>query len=249
MRRLQSELGSRSPKIKFDALNDRIRCYAHIINLCSSHIIASITSSTKHYLFNESNLDCVATRDDTDDRPDDDESNDPNDGSDDSNSNSDPDSSDNGEDDGDSDEDEDEDNDEGEDDGEDDDDDDSDDEPVDGDINLDRVAAKLELPEGYDIEGNPALRRLLKGILRDPLGRARKVVRLLRSSGQRREGFQSFIERGNQSDLFSSTDRDKIGTTVKVPQLELLRDVKTRWDSVYLMLERLQRLRPVSSSQ
>ncbi|KAI0246685.1 hypothetical protein BJV78DRAFT_1134685 [Lactifluus subvellereus] len=32
--------------------------------------------------------------------------------------------------------------------------------------------------------------------------------------------------------------------TVQVPELQPLRDVKMRWDSVYMMLQRLQQLRP-----
>jgi hypothetical protein len=51
-------------------------------------------------------------------------------------------------------------------------DDDSDDELDDGDVNLDRVVAKLELAEGYDIKGNHKLRRWLTGIQCDPLSRA-----------------------------------------------------------------------------
>src|SRR5712671_952208 len=34
----------------FHHLNHRIRCYAHIINICSSHIISSMTSVSKSYL-------------------------------------------------------------------------------------------------------------------------------------------------------------------------------------------------------
>ena len=237
MRTLQSELQSpkREKKIGFDHLNNRIRCYAHIINLCSSHVVASVTSTTKHHLSNHE-----VPLDDSDNRPDDDKSNagsddDSDDGSDDSSSSSDDD------DDGSVDD--------GFDDGSEDDDSGDGDEPVVGNINLDRVAAKLELATDYDIEGNRELKRLLTGIQRDPLSRARKVVRFLRSSDQRREGFRDFITGGNQHDLFFFTDKDKNRITVKVPQLELLRDVKTRWDSVYLMLERLRQLRPVSSSQ
>ena len=35
-------------------------------------------------------------------------------------------------------------------------------------------------------------------------------------------------------------------TPVQVQHLQLLRDVKTRWDSVYYMIRRLRLLRPVS---
>jgi hypothetical protein len=36
--------------VRFDPLNNRIQCYAHIINICSSHIIASSTSVHNSYL-------------------------------------------------------------------------------------------------------------------------------------------------------------------------------------------------------
>jgi len=36
--------------INFDHHNNRIQCYAHIINICSSHIITSFTSTSKSYL-------------------------------------------------------------------------------------------------------------------------------------------------------------------------------------------------------
>ena len=231
MRTLQSELQSPKceTKIRFDALNNRIRCYTHIINICSSHIIASVTSTTKRQL---SNLE-VPLGDDSDDRPDDDNSNDGS--NDDSDDGSDDDDSNNGSDDNDFDNGS--------------EDDDSDNELDDGDVNLDCVVAKLELAEGYDIKGNYKLRRWLTGIQRDPLSHARKVVRLLRSSDQRREGFRDFIKGGNQSSLFIGTDEDNNRITIEVPELELLRDVKTRWDSVFLMLRCLWQLRPVSSSQ
>jgi len=237
MRELQSRLGSREtvPKIGFNASNHRIRCYAHIINICSTHIIASVTSTTKRYLSDlgvplDSNL---ATCDDSDDSSDDDDSDN---GSDDDDPDNGPydDDSDNGSDDDDSD------------DGSDDD--DSDNKLDDGDVDLDRVAAKLGLAKDYDVKGNHKLRRWLIGIQRDPLSRARRVVRLLRSSDLRREGFRDFIKDGNQRGWFIGKDKDNNRITIEVPQLELLRDVKTRWDSVYMMLRRLRQLRPVSSS-
>jgi len=36
--------------INFDHHNNHVQCYAHIINICSSHIIASFTSTSKSYL-------------------------------------------------------------------------------------------------------------------------------------------------------------------------------------------------------
>jgi hypothetical protein len=182
MQELQSMLAKRETAIQvdFDHLKNRIRCYAHIINVCSSHIIASMMSTSKSYLSDlkvatDSNY---ATRDDSDGESD---------------NNNDPD---------------------------------------------DDIA--LELADCYD-DGN----RWAAGIKRDPLRRARRVVRLLRSSDQRREGFRRFIQDGNQRDWFTTKDGHKC-VIVQVPELQPLRDVKTRWDSVYMMLERLRQLQPVS---
>jgi hypothetical protein len=36
--------------VDFNPLNHRMRCYAHIINICSSHIVASATSISKSHL-------------------------------------------------------------------------------------------------------------------------------------------------------------------------------------------------------
>jgi hypothetical protein len=41
-------------------------------------------------------------------------------------------------------------------------------------------------------------------------------------------------------------ENDGKRVVVQVPELQPLRDVKTRWDSVYMMLQRLRQLRPVS---
>ena len=52
MRELESLLAERETAVAvgFDHLNHRVRCYAHIINICSSHIIASMTSTPKSYI-------------------------------------------------------------------------------------------------------------------------------------------------------------------------------------------------------
>lgn len=75
----------------------------------------------------------------------------------------------------------------------------------------------------------------------DPIAHARKVVRVIRGSGMRRDAFEEVILNGNDKGWFKNTD----GLAVKIPFLQLLRDVLTRWDSVYHMLNRLRELRHV----
>jgi hypothetical protein len=50
MRELEALLKLHDDDIEFDHLNNRIRCYPHIINICSSHIIASSTHISKRFL-------------------------------------------------------------------------------------------------------------------------------------------------------------------------------------------------------
>jgi hypothetical protein len=80
------------------------------------------------------------------------------------------------------------------------------------------------------------------GLKRDPIKRARRIVRIMHSSDQRKQAFKKVINTGNHSGWFRSHDNE----VIELPDLELLRDVKTRWDSVYCMIERLLVLRPVS---
>ncbi|KAN0111972.1 Ribonuclease H-like domain containing protein, partial [Russula decolorans] len=169
MRELEALLKLYDDDIEFDYLNNRIRCYPHIINICSSHIIASSTRISKRFLEtlkSEFAGDLVYSniegdKDDKDDK-----------------------------------------------DGEDDDDD--------------------------------SLRAWYIGLKRDPIKCARRIVCIVRSSDQRKQAFKKVINTGNHSGWFRSHDNE----VIELPDLELLRDVKTRWDSVYCMIERLLVLRP-----
>lgn len=80
-----------------------------------------------------------------------------------------------------------------------------------------------------------------------PLARLRALIRALRASGKRREAFDESIREGNEKSRFVDPEAREQGMrkTIKVPQLALLRDVDTRWDSVYYMVERAHMLRPV----
>jgi len=175
MEKLESLLKEREIVAKFDHLNHRVRCYAHIINICSSHIINSTTSASGQF-------------DDYD--------------------------------------------------GE-----------TDGDFGYDRDIEDWEPALLYDDRADSSIKTWFGGLRRDPLKRARRLIHFFRSSDQRRTDFLKFIVEGNQKEWFYRINKDGKRELANVPAKEFLRDVKTRWDSVYKMLQRLRILRPVSSSQ
>jgi hypothetical protein len=77
--------------------------------------------------------------------------------------------------------------------------------------------------------------------LSKPIAVARSIVRVIRASGLRREAFNNVIKDGNDRRWF------KEGTKVMtLPELQLLRNIQSRWDSVYKMLQRLRIMRLVS---
>ena len=82
-------------------------------------------------------------------------------------------------------------------------------------------------------------------VTRDPIAVGRNIVRSLRSSGQRRDNFDEIVKDGNDKGWFLVGVPPQV---VKLRPLQLLRDVKTRWDSVYFMIKRLREMRPVSHS-
>jgi hypothetical protein len=190
MKALQSELAERemSVKVDIDPKKHRVRCYAHIINICCSHIIASTTMVSKRYLSElKISIDSDRVfRDDSEDESDDD-------------------------------------------------------------IDLGGEIAELKLDSAFIVD-NSKLRKWFAGIKRDPLGRARRMVRFLRASDQRKQGLRDMIKTGNLNGYFFHKNDEGKNIAVEVEELELLRDVKTRWDSVYLMVKRLRELRPVSFS-
>jgi len=62
------------------------------------------------------------------------------------------------------------------------------------------------------------------------------IVHSIRASGQHLDCFNDTIKLGNERMWFGD---------VKVPELQLLHDVKTQWGSVYAMLKRFRMLRLV----
>lgn len=68
------------------------------------------------------------------------------------------------------------------------------------------------------------------------------AVRAIRSSGKRREAFDEMVRLGNSKGWFKVGNPPKI---VLLKELQLLRNVPTRWDSIFLMLNRLREMRAV----
>jgi hypothetical protein len=97
----------------------------------------------------------------------------------------------------------------------------------------------IELSESVDdfvaeeLACHPDHQTFEDAVKRDPVTLGRNIMRVLRSSSSRRDAFDQHIRDGNEKGWFD------------VGQLQLLRDVKMRWDSVYYMLRRLRELQPV----
>jgi hypothetical protein len=236
MRELETLLARCDTNFKFHRLNNRIRCFPHIINICVSHIVALCTRVSKENLklLNQA-ADSGSTRrskllseGDDDlwlfDTDGDNNNNDEDDEEEDDNNNDD---DDNDDDDGD--------------------DDNGDDDDYYGNNINNKAILRRNIPQiklkGLELDGLSAKDRAwFLGMKRNPIARAREVVRILRSSDQRKQDFEEVIKNGNKSGWFRGVD----SSVVVVPNLEPKRDVKTRWDSTYNMIERLLVLRPVS---
>jgi len=76
----------------------------------------------------------------------------------------------------------------------------------------------------------------------NPIALACTVVQVIRGSGSRRDAFDDVIVRGNAKGWFK---QGKPSWIVQVKLLQLLQDVRTRWDSVHHMLKRLCEMHPV----
>ena len=93
-----------------------------------------------------------------------------------------------------------------------------------------------------DPHHHPEAQSFQEAAHRDPIALGRVVVCAVRASGQRRDHFLTVIRNGNLNKQFILGNR----VEVVVPELQLLRDVKTRWDSIFFMIRRLRIMRPVS---
>ena len=74
----------------------------------------------------------------------------------------------------------------------------------------------------------------LRAMQQDPVELDRECVRALHSSGQRRSNFRQTIQSGNENQSFTSDSK-----CISLPVVQLLQDVRTRWDSTYFMINHL----------
>ena len=181
MRELEALLKRYDDNIEFNQLNNRIRCYPHIINICSSHIIASSTRISKQFIeaLKAESSDGLIYSNIKDDDDDDDDDND-------------------------------------------------DDDDYCNNNDSRSYAQETDIPEltldeneldMLDEEG----RTLYTGLKHDPIKRARRIVRIVRSLDQRKQAFKKVINTGNHSGWFQSHNDE----VIELPDLELLRNVKT----------------------
>ena len=77
--------------------------------------------------------------------------------------------------------------------------------------------------------------------VQDPVAHLRKIVIKIQSSGQRRDTFMTWIDIGNKNGSFVLNNK-----AVQIQPKQLLRDVRTRWDSTYQMIKRCIEMRSVS---
>jgi hypothetical protein len=81
----------------------------------------------------------------------------------------------------------------------------------------------------------------LSAFRRNPISLCRDMVRVIRSSGQRRELFDEIRSEGNRRGWWGKViGEDGKETDKIIDTRQLLRDVRTRWDSVYFMIRRVR---------
>lgn len=108
--------------------------------------------------------------------------------------------------------------------------------------NIELAEAAAEFVSALPL-GLPDRQTFEEAVQRDPVALGRNIVRVLRNSGQRRDLFDDIVRDGNDKEWFQVGDPP---VTVELPLVQLLRDIITRWDTIYYMVRHLCEMRPVS---
>jgi hypothetical protein len=79
-------------------------------------------------------------------------------------------------------------------------------------------------------------------VAQDPITLCCGTVHAIRASGQQHNNFDEIISNGNAKGWFKEPkDANKI---IKIPQVQLLHDMKVRWDSMYYMICQFHEMHP-----
>ncbi|KIK10528.1 hypothetical protein PISMIDRAFT_124290, partial [Pisolithus microcarpus 441] len=91
------------------------------------------------------------------------------------------------------------------------------------------------------LDGNKVIDKdaYIEALRHDPIALGRDIVCTVRASSLCREAFTDILKTGNDKGWFV----DEGNNPVTLPVVELLRDVRMRWDSVYCMINRLRTLK------
>ena len=82
-------------------------------------------------------------------------------------------------------------------------------------------------------------KKYLEAVKRNPLGLGHDIIHTTCASGLPHDEFDKIVVTGNLQQWF----RSPAGEVVQLPEAQLLQDVKTWWDSIFYMLNRLLALR------
>jgi len=107
---------------------------------------------------------------------------------------------------------------------------------------MDDVTAPFTSPHEEPI--NPDRQSLIEAMDRDPVGQARDFVNVIRASQLRRHEFLELIRIGNRRKKWMMK-RNGILKVIELKELIPPRDVSTRWESLYRMVNTVLYLREV----
>jgi hypothetical protein len=94
------------------------------------------------------------------------------------------------------------------------------------------------------LPNSPGEQSYTDAVAHDPIALGHNVMQVIRAFEKCHEAFHEVIENGNVRGWFVVGKPPKQNTITIKPK-ELLRDVVTKWDSVYHMLNRLCKMRPI----
>jgi hypothetical protein len=94
---------------------------------------------------------------------------------------------------------------------------------------------------------DPEIQTYEEACAHDPITLCRGAICAIHASGQRLDYFAELIHDGNEKGWFMAATHPY--QIIKVPELQLLRDVRTCWDSIYFMIRRCCEMHPVCGLQ